>query len=130
MYLKGSLIDPPSGWKYGFPKELDRDLVTGRELREWIIANGYPYEVMASFPNGFPIRVIANIDESNDVASLQATIDSQSIMIQELIQERDEARKEYCTVVSCLCKGEVTPAKVAQQRGWDCFIIKEENNNG
>lgn len=129
MYLMGSLIDPPSGWLYGFPKELDRDLVTGRELREWVVENGYPRSVMDSYCNCFPIRII---DKPNvpDLASMQATIDSQSIMIQELIQERDEARKEYCTVVSCLCKGEVTPAKIAKQRGWDCFIVKEENNNG
>lgn len=35
-----TLIDPPSGWKYGFPKFYNNpdDL----PVREWLIANGYP----------------------------------------------------------------------------------------
>lgn len=31
-------VDPPSGWKYGFPKIWDG---TG-DLREWLVAEGYP----------------------------------------------------------------------------------------
>ena len=33
------LIDPPSGWKYGFPKELPENVT---DLRQWLINNGYP----------------------------------------------------------------------------------------
>lgn len=33
------LIDPPSGWKYGFPKELPENVT---DLRQWLIDNGYP----------------------------------------------------------------------------------------
>ena len=32
-------IDPPSGWKYGFPKELPEGI---EDLRAWLIENGYP----------------------------------------------------------------------------------------
>lgn len=33
------MIDPPSGWKYGFPKELP----TGVEnVPAWLVENGYP----------------------------------------------------------------------------------------
>ena len=34
-------IDPPSGWKYGFPKILDQEKSKGRTL-EWLVENGYP----------------------------------------------------------------------------------------
>jgi hypothetical protein len=33
-------VDPPSGWRYGFPKLYD-PLKDG-PMREWMIANGYP----------------------------------------------------------------------------------------
>ena len=34
------MIDPPSGWRYGFPREYD----AGRDggMREFLLANGYP----------------------------------------------------------------------------------------
>jgi hypothetical protein len=34
------MIDPPSGWKYGFPKPLTED-AEGRNL-EWLVEQGYP----------------------------------------------------------------------------------------
>ena len=35
-------IDPPSGWKYGFPKELPEDIKDIKDFRKWLIKNGYP----------------------------------------------------------------------------------------
>lgn len=32
-------IDPPAGWKYGFPKVLPADVI---EVKAWLIENGYP----------------------------------------------------------------------------------------
>ena len=34
------LIDPPSGWKYGFPKPYNNPGAV--PLEEWLLANGYP----------------------------------------------------------------------------------------
>lgn len=34
------MIDPPSGWRYGFPKAYDK-AVDG-SVREWLLKNGYP----------------------------------------------------------------------------------------
>jgi len=41
---KTILIDPPSGWKYGFPKPASADLrnMNADELNLWLIMNGYP----------------------------------------------------------------------------------------
>lgn len=33
------VIDPPSGWMYGFPKPIP-DNVT--DVKEWLVENGYP----------------------------------------------------------------------------------------
>ena len=34
------LVDPPQGWRYGFPKVWDRR--ENPDCREWLIENGYP----------------------------------------------------------------------------------------
>ena len=31
-------VDPPSGWRYGFPKIYKKD----RPIQQWLIDNGYP----------------------------------------------------------------------------------------
>lgn len=36
------MIDPPSGWKYGFPKQLpDPEPVN---INQWLVEQGYPQE--------------------------------------------------------------------------------------
>ena len=44
MTKKVMMIDPPSGWKYGFPKEVPESFgPEGIEnVRTWLVANGYP----------------------------------------------------------------------------------------
>ncbi len=34
------IIDPPSGWRYGFPKPFTNP--EGLPVNEWLIKNGYP----------------------------------------------------------------------------------------
>jgi hypothetical protein len=33
-------VDPPSGWKYGFPKAIPDDRMS--DLVEWLVEEGYP----------------------------------------------------------------------------------------
>ena len=35
------MCDPPSGWKYGFPKPIPDDLTS---TMEWLVSEGYPQE--------------------------------------------------------------------------------------
>ena len=35
------MIDPPSGWKYGFPKPIPGDV---ENIFEWLVENGYPQQ--------------------------------------------------------------------------------------
>ena len=40
-------IDPPSGWKYGFPKVWDKELHP--DFNAWIIAEGYPLQDLRKY---------------------------------------------------------------------------------
>jgi hypothetical protein len=38
--MKVKIIDPPSGWKYGFPKALPNP--EPEDVRVWLVSEGYP----------------------------------------------------------------------------------------
>jgi hypothetical protein len=46
-------IDPPSGWKYGFPKIIPDSV---EDVRAWLIENGYPEKEIISCGNYFHCR--------------------------------------------------------------------------
>lgn len=52
--MKVTYIDPPEGWKYGFPKVLPKE-AQGRNL-EWLIENGYPQEIIDKLKDHFYCR--------------------------------------------------------------------------
>jgi len=41
---KVTIYDPPSGWKYGFPKKVPKSILEGKngEFRQWLLDEGYP----------------------------------------------------------------------------------------
>lgn len=40
--LKKTFIDPPSGWKYGFPRVVPDDVITQEDYIKWFKKVGYP----------------------------------------------------------------------------------------
>jgi hypothetical protein len=54
MKRKVLMIDPPSGWKYGFPKELTVDGT--QTVTEWLVDNGYPQALIDQFGGNLPCR--------------------------------------------------------------------------
>jgi PTH2 family peptidyl-tRNA hydrolase len=52
--MKLNMIDPPSGWQYGFPKPIPQDQL-GR-AREWLVENGYPQEEIDALGDRFYYR--------------------------------------------------------------------------
>ena len=46
-------IDPPSGWRYGFPKILPNNITN---TLEWLVDNGYPQEEIDKFGDQFVCR--------------------------------------------------------------------------
>ena len=45
-------VDPPSGWKYGFPKKWNQQGTS----KEWLLKEGYPQEEMDAHGKAFYIR--------------------------------------------------------------------------
>jgi hypothetical protein len=50
---KRKMIDPPSGWKYGFPKEIPEHV---DNTRDWLIQNGYPQAEIDKCGDSFFVR--------------------------------------------------------------------------
>lgn len=39
---KITIIDPPSGWRYGFPRPVPQEVLGNDKLGPWLIEKGYP----------------------------------------------------------------------------------------
>lgn len=50
---KVTLIDPPKGWKYGFPKVLPDGV---KDVNKWLVENGYPQSEIDSWGASFVCR--------------------------------------------------------------------------
>ena len=46
-------IDPPSGWKYGFPKIIPDDV---DDTEKWLLENGYPQAEIDACGKHFYVR--------------------------------------------------------------------------
>lgn len=60
------IIDPPSGWMFGFPKPIPKDV---KDVRKWLIENGYPKEVMDKYGEYFPCKYWEEPDSLDNVKS-------------------------------------------------------------
>ena len=49
------MIDPPSGWRYGFPKAYDR-VTDGDDFRAWLLREGYPQAEIDRMGDHFYVR--------------------------------------------------------------------------
>jgi hypothetical protein len=47
------MIDPPTGWLYGFPKAFPGGVTN---VNEWLVENGYPQEEVDCWADGVPCR--------------------------------------------------------------------------
>ena len=54
-------VDPPSGWKYGFPMVWDRE--SEPDMRAWLVQNGYPQKEIDRLGDHFYVRCW-NADET------------------------------------------------------------------
>jgi hypothetical protein len=56
LSIKSNLIwvDPPEGWKFGFPAIYDPD--TDGQMSEWIVNKGYPIEVIKEYGESWAVR--------------------------------------------------------------------------
>jgi hypothetical protein len=49
-----TVIDPPSGWKYGFPKVIPED--RRKDSLKWLVEQGYPQELINEYGKYFFCR--------------------------------------------------------------------------
>ena len=56
-----TLVDPPEGWKFGFPKELPDPPPTN--LYAWLVSKGYPLALIDAYEDFFFVRYIHVEDE-------------------------------------------------------------------
>jgi hypothetical protein len=49
------MIDPPSGWLYGFPKAIPDDVEFGDYIK-WMVDNGYPQSEVDKYGEYFIYR--------------------------------------------------------------------------
>jgi hypothetical protein len=60
------LIDPPSGWKYGFPKAVTQEEYKSiTNLKQWCIDNGYPKDEADSYGKYFHIQMSGDLSFMN-----------------------------------------------------------------
>lgn len=55
-----TIIDPPSGWKYGFPKPLPDEV---EDVLEWLVSEGYPQSEIDKCGKHFYCRYWETEDE-------------------------------------------------------------------
>lgn len=55
------MIDPPNGWKYGFPMKFDME--KDGNLNEWLVSKGYPQSMVDIFDGIVPCRYWSEEDE-------------------------------------------------------------------
>ena len=47
------MIDPPSGWRYGFPKPFPEGV---EDVKKWLVENGYPQQEIDALGEHFYYR--------------------------------------------------------------------------
>lgn len=52
--MKKTYVDPPEGYKYGFPKFYIGEKPVN--LNQWLTANGYPAQLIIDYGDQFPVR--------------------------------------------------------------------------
>ena len=58
------IIDPPSGWKYGFPKPIPKD--RRYDSLTWLVEEGYPEKLIEELGEHFYCRYWEHPDEAID----------------------------------------------------------------
>jgi hypothetical protein len=47
-------VDPPEGWRYGFPAIYDPE--KDGQMRDWIISKGYPAKLIQEYGDSWAVR--------------------------------------------------------------------------
>ena len=64
------MVDPPSGWRYGFPKAYDRT-TDGDDMVTWLVQEGYPQREIDRLGKHFYVRQWEEPDTDGAESGLQ-----------------------------------------------------------
>jgi len=56
-------VDPPEGWRYGFPKAVPKEWET--QIFTWLLKEGYPPEIVKKMGNNFAVRCWREEEKDN-----------------------------------------------------------------
>ncbi|MBP8671997.1 MAG: hypothetical protein IT554_00835 [Sphingomonadaceae bacterium] len=77
---KAYLIDPPEGWRFGFPKSWDQSddpmTVTSEGMAHWLLANEYPQEQIDLYWPKLYVRVLGPTENCVSMRSAMAAINA------------------------------------------------------
>ena len=108
---KVKMIDPPSGWMYGFPKPIPEDV---KNVREWLVEQGYPREVMLKYGDYFHYRCWIeekdNADQVPDVGNKVSDhfVDVNKMILKQIDQDNPVTKGSTALVYVQDAKEEVT----------------------
>ncbi len=68
--MKKLMIDPPGGWRYGFPKVIPDSQLC--RIRHWLVENGYPESEMESYGQHFNYRMWSDDSDDNGDSNVDA----------------------------------------------------------
>ena len=57
-------VDPPDGWRFGFPKAVPQDREA--DLLNWIVEQGYPKPMIDWYGDKFPLRCWREEEKDNE----------------------------------------------------------------
>ena len=62
------VVDPPEGWRYGFPKAVPKGYMkmSWEEKKDWYVEQGYPLEKIEELGNFFYVSMWHKGDEEHD----------------------------------------------------------------
>jgi hypothetical protein len=64
------MVDPPGGWRYGFPRAYDR-VTDGDDFMAWLVEQGYPQAEIDRMGNHFYVRQWEEPDTEGDKSGFQ-----------------------------------------------------------
>lgn len=83
-----TIIDPPSGWRYGFPKPIPEE--RRKDTAVWLVEQGYPQKLIDEYGEFFMCRYWEEPDQEDEaISTKQTAIEYFDEQIQERIIAKD-----------------------------------------
>lgn len=93
MTQKFYTIDPPEGWKYGFPKEItEKEYNEIKDWGAWCMEKGYPKEKAAEYGDYFHIGFSGPYEKETVSKPEQAT---NKDVVQQLVEQMHKDNEDF-----------------------------------